>query len=326
MARELLHRRPWCGRVGRRPWQPVRGDRRARGRDGISGVWGLSIPMPITITSAPSQPCRSGIDAPFYLHGADAPLLKRANLYRLLFEGREAVQIPAISHDIAGLPATFDIGPFAISWIATPGHTDGSVCLLIEDALFSGDTLMHNDVGRTDLPGGNHERLLVSVRKLMLLPGETVVYGGHGPEYDAGRGVCAGEPRLEVAAVIAIEQIACAFPSRCLSNEELKAAYPDWDFDRLERRTGVLSRYVAADGETALDFANRACRDPDCGGRRFGSMRSTPSFSALRVPITSCRRIRASCTASWDSNRRLWRSTSRWPVPATFTACNWAPV
>ena len=119
--------------------------------------------------------------APFYLHGADAPLLKRANLYRLLFEGREAVQIPAISYDIAGLPATFDIGPFAISWIATPGHTDGSVCLLIEDALFSGDTLMHNDVGRTDLPGGNHERLLVSVRKLMLLPGETVVYGGHGP-------------------------------------------------------------------------------------------------------------------------------------------------
>ena len=59
--------------------------------------------------------------------------------------------------------------------------------------------------------------------------------------------------------MIAIEQIACAFPSRCLSNEELKAAYPDWDFDRLERRTGVLSRYVAADGETALDFANRAC-------------------------------------------------------------------
>jgi 3-oxoacyl-[acyl-carrier-protein] synthase III len=58
--------------------------------------------------------------------------------------------------------------------------------------------------------------------------------------------------------MIAIEQIACALPTHCLTNEELKAAYPDWDFDRLEKRTGVLRRYVAADGETALDFAQRA--------------------------------------------------------------------
>jgi 3-oxoacyl-[acyl-carrier-protein] synthase-3 len=59
--------------------------------------------------------------------------------------------------------------------------------------------------------------------------------------------------------MIAIEQIACAFPSRALTNEELKATYPDWDFERLEKRTGVFSRYVAADNETALDFAIRAC-------------------------------------------------------------------
>jgi 3-oxoacyl-[acyl-carrier-protein] synthase III len=58
--------------------------------------------------------------------------------------------------------------------------------------------------------------------------------------------------------MIAIEQIACALPSNCLTNEQLKAAYPDWDFDRLEKRTGVLRRYVAAEGETALDFAVRA--------------------------------------------------------------------
>lgn len=58
--------------------------------------------------------------------------------------------------------------------------------------------------------------------------------------------------------MIAIEGIASAFPSHCLTNEDLKAAYPDWDFERLEKRTGVLRRYVAADGETALDFAVRA--------------------------------------------------------------------
>ena len=58
--------------------------------------------------------------------------------------------------------------------------------------------------------------------------------------------------------MIAIERIACAFPERSLTNEELKASYPDWDFDRLEKRTGVYRRFVAADGETALDFALRA--------------------------------------------------------------------
>jgi glyoxylase-like metal-dependent hydrolase (beta-lactamase superfamily II) len=118
---------------------------------------------------------------PFYLHGADEPLLRRVNLYRMLFESNEAVRVPAITHDISTLPASFAMGPFKISWIATPGHTDGSVCLLIEDYLFSGDTLMQNTLGRTDLPGGNRERLLESARKLMDLPRQTVVCGGHGP-------------------------------------------------------------------------------------------------------------------------------------------------
>jgi glyoxylase-like metal-dependent hydrolase (beta-lactamase superfamily II) len=125
-------------------------------------------------------PLMDRYQAPFYLHGADEPLLKRANLYGMLFESREAVRIPAITHDISGLPAVFEVGPFVISWIATPGHTEGSVCLLIEDFLFSGDTLMHNALGRTDLPGGNREQLLGSVRKLMDLPRHIVVCGGHG--------------------------------------------------------------------------------------------------------------------------------------------------
>ena len=66
-------------------------------------------------------------------------------------------------------------------WIATPGHTEGSVCLQMEDCLFSGDTLMRDRIGRTDLPGGNRDALLASVKKLMSLPAGTVVYGGHGP-------------------------------------------------------------------------------------------------------------------------------------------------
>jgi len=118
---------------------------------------------------------------PFYLHGADEPLLKRANLYRMLFESGSVLRIPSVTQNIAGLSTNFNVGPFTLTWISTPGHTEGSVCLLIENFLLSGDTLMHGTVGRTDLPGGNRQKLLASVRKLMFLSGDVVVCGGHGP-------------------------------------------------------------------------------------------------------------------------------------------------
>jgi 3-oxoacyl-[acyl-carrier-protein] synthase-3 len=56
-----------------------------------------------------------------------------------------------------------------------------------------------------------------------------------------------------------IEAIAYALPSTRVSNDDLKREYPGWDFERLEKRTGVLSRPIAGEGETALDFAVRAC-------------------------------------------------------------------
>ncbi|MGA2813902.1 MAG: ketoacyl-ACP synthase III [Candidatus Acidiferrum sp.] len=58
-----------------------------------------------------------------------------------------------------------------------------------------------------------------------------------------------------------IEAIACAFPSHAVRNSDLKARFPEWDFDRLEERTGVFQRYVASPQETALDFAFRACQE-----------------------------------------------------------------
>src|SRR5215831_4490847 len=132
--------------------------------------------------------------APFYLHGADEQLLKRANLYRIVFEGRDPVRIPAITHDISKLPATFPIGPFSITWLATPGHTAGSVCLLVDGHLFSGDTLMRGAVGRTDLPGVDRNRILASIQRLAELPPDTVVCGGHGPRSTLGEEFSAGAP------------------------------------------------------------------------------------------------------------------------------------
>lgn len=65
--------------------------------------------------------------------------------------------------------------------IHTPGHTKGGICILVEDALFSGDTLFKLSVGRTDFPGGSLDELMMSIKeKLYSLPNDTTVYPGHG--------------------------------------------------------------------------------------------------------------------------------------------------
>ena len=72
------------------------------------------------------------------------------------------------------------LGETRIEVIETPGHTPGSVCLLCEGKLFTGDTLFAGGLGRTDLPGGSDERLMKSIKeRLLTLPDETVVLPGH---------------------------------------------------------------------------------------------------------------------------------------------------
>ena len=69
-----------------------------------------------------------------------------------------------------------------ITVLSTPGHTPGGVCYLIEDCLFSGDTLFCRSIGRSDLPGGNTLTLLRSLETLKALPGNYRVFPGHGEE------------------------------------------------------------------------------------------------------------------------------------------------
>jgi len=76
-----------------------------------------------------------------------------------------------------------DFGKHALTVIHTPGHTQGSCCFHAEGLVLSGDTLFRRSIGRTDLPGGNAQEELESIRKhLFTLDPETVVFPGHGPE------------------------------------------------------------------------------------------------------------------------------------------------
>ena len=74
----------------------------------------------------------------------------------------------------------FSVGDIEIKVIHTPGHTLGGVCYLIDDILFSGDTLFSGSIGRTDFPDGDFATLKNSVNKLYKLPEDTKVYSGHG--------------------------------------------------------------------------------------------------------------------------------------------------
>lgn len=73
-------------------------------------------------------------------------------------------------------------GEKTMKFITTPGHTKGGMCILIDDHLFTGDTLFNRSVGRTDLYGGNHQALIASIAfKLLRLDDDIRVYPGHGP-------------------------------------------------------------------------------------------------------------------------------------------------
>ncbi len=72
------------------------------------------------------------------------------------------------------------IGEFSAKILSTPGHSPGSIAILADSLLISGDTLFNMSIGRSDLPGGNQKELSKSLVKLMALPDDTIIYPGHG--------------------------------------------------------------------------------------------------------------------------------------------------
>jgi glyoxylase-like metal-dependent hydrolase (beta-lactamase superfamily II) len=89
-----------------------------------------------------------------------------------------------------------EVAGITLRTLSVPGHSPGHLAYYADGALFSGDVLFANSVGRTDLPFTDWDTLVASIRSLMAdLPAETVVYPGHGPETTLG-GELAGNPFL----------------------------------------------------------------------------------------------------------------------------------
>lgn len=123
---------------------------------------------------------------PLYIHGADSPMLGKIQQLELsLFLG--AKDSPPADHLMRDAEE-IKIGNSVLRVLHTPGHSPGSVSLLGDGFLLSGDTLFFEGVGRTDLPGGSQKQLEQSLReKVMTLPDETVVLPGHGPLTSVGQ-------------------------------------------------------------------------------------------------------------------------------------------
>jgi hydroxyacylglutathione hydrolase len=122
---------------------------------------------------------------PFLMHEADMFLLEDLENDPLqpYLNARQAPTPDRFLHD----GEIITVGALEFQVLHTPGHTPGSVCFLVGNTLFAGDTLFSNSIGRTDLPGGSYQQLLTSIREKLLPLGDDVrIYSGHGPATTMG--------------------------------------------------------------------------------------------------------------------------------------------
>jgi len=126
---------------------------------------------------------RDATGAPVLIHRLDIPLLRNAPKIAPLF-GLRMKRCMADGTLKEGDVIRF--GNEKLEVLHTPGHTQGSICILGEGVIFTGDTLFCGSIGRVDFPESSESDMMRSLRRLMELPDETAVYPGHGPSTTIG--------------------------------------------------------------------------------------------------------------------------------------------
>ena len=135
---------------------------------------------------------KSALGVPVWLHQEDNFLYRAVVQQGMAFGFQVDPQPPVDSFYKGEGPVRF--GQYGAWVLHTPGHCPGGVCLAVgrdgeaKRTLFVGDTLFAGSIGRTDLPGGDHETLLRSIREVLFrFPDDTAVYPGHGESTTIGR-------------------------------------------------------------------------------------------------------------------------------------------
>lgn len=131
--------------------------------------------------------CRLTYRIPFLAHKDDEFLIGRAVVQGDVFGvPMEPVDLP---DEWIGEGERFSFGNSSMEILHVPGHAPGSLVFYdpIQGFILAGDVLFRGSIGRTDLPKGNFEQLISHIKsKLLILPDETIVYCGHGPETTIG--------------------------------------------------------------------------------------------------------------------------------------------
>lgn len=134
---------------------------------------------------------KRALGVPIYLHRDDLFLYERAVETGALFGLTVEPQPPIDAFYTPNQIITF--GTYEVRPHHTPGHCPGGVCLqvgkkgAVQKDLFVGDTLFAGSIGRTDLPGGDHDTLIASIRNVLFPFGDdAVVHPGHGPDTTIG--------------------------------------------------------------------------------------------------------------------------------------------
>ncbi len=134
---------------------------------------------------------KAAFDVPIWLHKDDLFLYDGIVEQGRMF-GLDVRQQPPVDR-LYDLSTPIEFGRQVVRVRHTPGHCPGGVCLVIGPAdsagieLFVGDTLFAGSIGRTDLPGGDYETLMASIREVLLrFPDPTPVHPGHGPDTTIG--------------------------------------------------------------------------------------------------------------------------------------------
>jgi len=123
--------------------------------------------------------------AEILMHQDDRRLLESAANQGSMFGMRSSASPPADRYVKHGEVIT--TGEVSLKVLHTPGHSPGGICLLGQGLVFTGDALFAGSIGRTDLPGGDFQALIRSIKmNLMTLPDDTKVYSGHGPSSTIG--------------------------------------------------------------------------------------------------------------------------------------------
>ena len=134
---------------------------------------------------------KAALDVPIWLDRADLFLYEGVVEQGRMFGLDVSRQPPVDEFYDHATPIRF--GEYVVDVLPTPGHCPGGVCLAIGAAaspvreLFVGDTLFAGSIGRTDLPGGDYDTLMRSIREVLLaFPDDTIVHSGHGPDTTIG--------------------------------------------------------------------------------------------------------------------------------------------